>query len=561
MKNRIKYSLFFTIAIVFAFISCSKKLEEAYPNPNATVRVPVETLLPGIIGNFLGSSAAAGSGYGLGGDALIIGRYIQYWGDHIANSGNDLYDRMGGVIGTSDAMGSVWAAHYFGMGQNVNRMIDWASEEQKWNFVGAGWACRAWSLLEATNQYNDMPLREAFNTNLQTFNYESQPEIYDSVRVIALRALHYFSLNDNASAGTFATADAYFNRGDVNKWKKFVYGILARSYGYISNKPDYSADSVIKYTDLAMTNNADNATLKFANTGITGTSNYYGPLRGNVGALRQSSYISDLMSGRNTGAFTAVTDPRLPYFLRENSVGTYKGIIPWRGGTITTPTGGVPTVTTPPAGLTLAELPENFWGNPYVSTTAPTADRGRYIFRNAVEVPLMTASEMQFLKAEAALRKGTKDVALTAYINGISLNFDMLSTVYNFNIPAGKEITAANKAAYLANPNVVPASADGMNLTRIMLQKYIALFGWGSQETWVDIRRFHYTDPDPSTGQQVYANFIPPTTTELYINNNGKRVYRARPRFNSEYLYNIPALNAIGALALDYHTIPTWFAQ
>jgi hypothetical protein len=46
---------------------------------------------------------------------------------------------------------------------------------------------------------------------------------------------------------------------------------------------NYSADSVIKYANLAMTDNADNATCKFANTGITGTSSYMGILRGNMG--------------------------------------------------------------------------------------------------------------------------------------------------------------------------------------------------------------------------------------------------------------------------------------
>ncbi len=82
------------------------------------------------------------------------------------------------------------------------------------------------------------------------------------------------------------------------------------------------------------------------------------------------------------------------------------------------------------------------------------------------------------------------------------------------------------------------------------------------QETWVDMRRYHYTDPDPvATTQQVYAGFTPPTASELYVNNNQKLVYRARPRYNSEYLYNIPELERIGALALDYHTLPTWFAQ
>ncbi|HEX2607649.1 MAG TPA: SusD/RagB family nutrient-binding outer membrane lipoprotein [Flavisolibacter sp.] len=549
-------------ASVMLFASCSKKLDEAYANPNAPTRVPVETILPGLIGNFLGNSAAAGSGYGLGGDGLIIGRYIQYWGDYTSGSANDQYDRMGGAIGASDAMGSIWAAHYFGMGQNLNRMVEWANEEQKWDFVGAGWAIRAWSMLEATNEYGDIILKEAFNTNLQTFKYDPQPEVYDSVRVIAFRALDYFSRTDGHMDPTvFGNADAYFLGGNISKWKKFIYGIIARSYGYMSNVTGYNADSVIKYADLAMTQNTDNAYLKFANTGISGTSNYFGPLRSNVGGLRQGSYIADLMSGANTAMFTGVFDPRAPYMLRENAADTYRGIIPWRGATISTST-NPPSITTPAQStngpLAINEHPDNFWGNTYTLTTAPSSDKGRYLFRNGVDFPIMTASEMQFLKAEAAYRKGDKATALTAYTNAISMNIDMLTSVYSFNVPAGKQITAGAKATYLASPAIVP-SAAGLTMSHIMLQKYIALFGWGPQETWVDMRRFHYTDSEG--GKQVYANFTPPTATELYVNNNQKLVYRARPRYNSEYLYNIPELDRIGALALDYHTLPTWFAK
>ena len=92
-----------------------------------------------------------------------------------------------------------------------------------------------------------------------------------------------------------------------------------------------------------------------------------------------------------------------------------------------------------------------------------------------------------------------------------------------------------------------------------MLQKYIALYGYGSIETWNDIRRFHYTDQEGA--EQVYTDFTPPAGTDLFINNNNKLVYRARPRYNSEYLYNISELDRLGGLALDYHTKEQWFTQ
>ena len=56
---------------------------------------------------------------------------------------------------------------------------------------------------------------------------------------------------------------------------------------------------------------------------------------------------------------------------------------------------------------------------------------------------------------------------------------------------------------------------------------------------------------------EVYAGFTLPSTIHIY--NAGKLPYRCRPRYNSEYLYNIPALQKIGALASDYHTKEPWF--
>ena len=139
----------------------------------------------------------------------------------------------------------------------------------------------------------------------------------------------------------------------------------------------------------------------------------------------------------------------------------------------------------------------------------------------------------------------------------------MLTTTYSFNIPAGHEITPTTKAAYLADPAVVPVSEVDLTLSQIMLQKYIALYGWGVHQTWVDLRKYHYIDVDPATGHKVYASFTPPPTSPvnyLISTNNGQYVYRCRPRFNSEYLYDIPELRRIGALEQDYVTYKPWFA-
>lgn len=550
-----KYFLAIT-AVAFtatAFLSsCSKKIDEAYANPNADVRVPVEKLLPPIIST-LGANSA---GHGVLNDIRFVGKYVQNF--LFCNTGGQ-YDQMGGTTGASDNAASLWRIHFYDIGQNCANMIKWAEEEKKWDYAGVGKAIFAWSWLTLSDYHGEViNVNEAFNSSQLTFTYGTQESVYNYVRQLCYEALDLLSrTGDGVSQTNLAQGDAYFYNGDVNKWKKFVYGILARSYNHLSNKASYRADSVIYYCDKAMTSNADNAAVKFASTGISGNSNFFGPLRGNLGsvgigtetAIRQSAFIANLESGLNS-AFPNVPDPRAMYLLRSNANGTFKGVSPNKGQ----------------VALAINDRPESFWGVAQNVTTpnntAPGNDNNcRYVFRNGSDFPIMTASEIQFIKAEAMFRSGDKDGALNAYRNGIDLNFDMLTTTFGANVPAGSVITPAAKASYLTNPIVVPVSSASLTLTHIMLQKYIALYIHGVLETWVDMRRYHYTDLDGNTGQQVYRDFVVPTGGDLFVNNSGKLVYRVRPRYNSEYVWNLSELNRIGAGLLDYHTKRCWFSE
>ena len=332
MQNKIIKSIFFSgVVLALTMISCSKKIDDAYLNPNAPVIVSIENILPGVVGCFTAFNSAAGTNYGVQIDDVLLGRYVQYWG---STTNGENYGMMGGTIG-SDNTGGIWAAAYYGMGQNVNRIIEWGIEQEKWDYVGVGYAVRAWSWLELTNQYGEAILKEAFNTNLSQFHYDTQPEFYDSCRAICHRALSYLNrTGGNMNPTNLAKSDEYFNGGNLDKWKKFVYGILARSYIDLSNKTNFvssgMADSAIKYANLSCKTNADNimATFSGANSS-NGFNSYFGPTRSNMGTVRQGGYIANLMSGTNPDAFEGVTDPRVWYMLSENSLGTFKGVTPW----------------------------------------------------------------------------------------------------------------------------------------------------------------------------------------------------------------------------------------
>jgi hypothetical protein len=70
-------------------------------------------------------------------------------------------------------------------------------------------------------------------------------------------------------------------------------------------------------------------------------------------------------------------------------------------------------------------------------------------------------------------------------------------------------------------------------------------------ETWVDMRKYSYNTT-------IYPTLA---VTALLSDNAGKLAYRVRPRYNSEYVWNFAAIEAIGADARDYHTKEMWFMQ
>ncbi len=532
----IKYHLYITVSIAFivSLGACTKKLDEVYQNPNAPVKVKPAELLP---------PATYQMAINLQSDFRYIGLYTQNfsyrftWTPGSTDAGT-YFDKMG-YRPNVDNGGDIWRMHYYNLGQNINRMIDWAAEENKWDYVGAGYAIQAWSWLTLTDYHGEVILKEAFNINQLTFKYDTQEEVYAHVRYLCRKAIEYFE--KPVSNSDFTAGDQWFLGGDINKWKKFVYGVMARSFNHLTNKADYKPDSVIYYCDKSLQTVADDVTYKFAGGAVNNQNNWYGRFRVNISPLRQSKYITNLMKGVNT-PFTGVDDPRRWYLLTTAPDGiTMEGYDPAKGEN----------------SLPQAKRPANFWGDPSI---APTKDTARYIFRDNAEYPIMTSSEIQFMKSEAAFRKGDKATAREAYKNAISLNFDMLIAKYNVNIRPGKGITDATKAAFLANPVVAPTEAN-LTLSHIMQQKFIALWAYGVLETWVDMRRYHYTDIDPNTGTQVYSGFYPPAPADLWQDNGGKLAYRVRPRYNSEYVWNIAELAKFGGDQPDYHTKEMWFSQ
>jgi hypothetical protein len=509
MKKIIKYSV---VGCLIALATSCQKFVDINTNPNFPQQVQPVVLLPPI---------QAQMALGVQFDSRFLGKYVQNFA-HSA-SGN-AWDRYGYDTG-SDNGGQIWRMAYWDIGKNLSLLIEGSEQDSRWDLLGMAKIIRAWSWQMTTDMHGEIILTQAFDQTRKTFDYDSQEAVYKEVVRLTTDGIADLAKTDGAVSQAFMARGDKIYGGDRAKWTKFGYGLLARNANNLINKASYNPDKVIEYVDKSLSSINDDALVAFDGT-VSTNANFWGPVRANLTAFRQTAFAVSLM---DSTVFKGAVDPRMNCILAASADGKF------RGHTANANEGTVAATRIP-----------TIWG----IVGAPTATTpGRYLFRNNVQFPLMTYAELQFIKAEAAFIKGDKAMALAAYKNAISASIDMVN---RHTIDPTPKIDAAAKTAFLAKKSVVPTVAADLTLSQIMLQKYIALFGFGFLETWTDMRKYHY-DPAIYTGLAFPASLFP--------DNNGKLTYRVRPRYNSEYVWNLETLKKYGGDKPDYHTTELWFSQ
>ncbi len=467
-------------------------------------------------------------------DGRFLGRYTQEY--VVTGTVLSTWDRMG-YDPSSDNGAQQYRDVYWTLGQNLVDMTNLAEAEERWDLLGVAKLMKAWGWQVTTDMHGEIIVKEAIDQSKFTFSFDSQEYAYQEVQKLLNEAIVLLKRTDGAVDQAYLARTDKLYGGDRTKWLKLAYGMLALNLNHYSRKSGYKPADVIAAVNLSFTSNADDALLTYPNT-QNDDINFWGRTRGNFNAYRQTQFVVGLMNGTQFGG---AVDPRMTRMLSPSPDGLYRGLDVNVVGF---------------GALTTAQQPNNVYGYP---GTGGLAVPGRYIFDDKAKIPLMTYAQLQFIKAEAAYKLGDMGTALAAYTAGVSSHIDFVNSRNLDNNQSPTQITAAEKAAFLANTAIVPASSAGLSLTRIMSQKYIAQWGWGHNEIWMDMRRYNYTDVDPASGMQVFPGFTPPVS--LYPDNGGKIVQRVRPRFNSEYVWNRAGLEAIGGLALDYHTKPLWITQ
>lgn len=548
--KKILYFICLTV-LVSSLFGCKK-----YLDINSDPASPSVPSLPSLL-----SPAQAAMSRTLIFDARGTGAYTQFW----SNTGvQEVYDIHNANQGGSGAGNQGWRDIYQLQGPSINLMIQQGIQNEQWDYVGVAFALRAWGFQYLTDMHSDIVFKQAWEPNRVFFDYDDQETVYKGIDSICRQALVYLSRTDGkVNQSQLGRGDIIY-QGNRDRWIRFVYGLMARNYHRLTNKADYKADSVIRYVDLSLASNADNAFVPHSATRNDDT-NPMGPARDNFSVRRQSRFIVQLMDGtilRGNSVSTS-RDPRIRGMLSISPDTSF--ISP----TMTALNGGyrflLPSVgySLGSAGsLTFRRGPATVWGDSAIANPAINnfADRtvGKYLFRNNAPLPVMTYHELQFIKAEAALLKRDKGTAFTAYTNAITSHFDFVNAM-NSGTNNYNPISATERTSYLTSP-AVKQTAGALTLTDVMQQKFIGNWGWNFLEQWCDMRRYHYYDTDPETSLPVFNGFQPITTFSAF-NGGPNLAYRVWPTNFSEFDWNREALRKIGALNTNYHTLEMWFSQ
>jgi Starch-binding associating with outer membrane/Susd and RagB outer membrane lipoprotein len=147
----------------------------------------------------------------------------------------------------------------------------------------------------------------------------------------------------------------------------------------------------------------------------------------------------------------------------------------------------------------LARLAE--FNDPRTATYGWPHDNDHPIWTKNQRLHLLSYSEQEFIRAEAALMTGDKSTAYTAYLEAIRASFDEALVTDGYD-------------AYIAQPSV-GMGEDNLDLEAVITQKWIALYT--SPEVFSDWRRTGLPELSPITGTEVPRR-LPYAQTEIFSN-------------------------------------------
>ena len=452
IRNNIsKYAVLLALtATPLVITSCRQELDI-----NVDPNNPSQASLSGLL-----SASQVGFAFALGGEGTRMpASIVQHYAGHRAQPLDYAQYRI-----TSSATDGTWTALYNTL-MDMREMENKAAASGNQAYLGVSKILQAHAFSVITDLFGDIPFSQALQgrTNI-TPVYDKQEDIYPALITM---------IDEGVAALTAATetisGDIVYG-GNVTKWKKYGNSLKLRLLNHLSSRQPNAAANFLATNPSLIDTSVDDAKVLF----------------GSVASNANPIYQFDVLSGRKDQAVAstivdkmkALSDPRVSVYF-EPVAGNALGL---KGQYL----GNAP-------GNDTEDSQKNRYsrvGSAYASIKAP--------------VVLMSAAEVNFIKAEVYYRASNAASAQAAYQAAITQDFAALG------------LSSSSAATYLANANV----AYNGTLQRIMEQKWITMFQ-ASYESWVDWRRTGFPVLTPAANNMT-SNVIPRNLPypEVEINSN-----------------------------------------
>lgn len=386
------------------------------------------------------------------GEHLHPNMFVQHFSNPTPGFNTDRY-------GVNDGWLTVyWDEAYTDFGKDIQQVIDQASEdEEKVNKLAQARIWKVFVVQRLTDFFGDIPYSEAFTGN-STPAYDTQEEIYRDLFNELDEAVAQF---DESQEDRFRDADVLYG-DDLEAWRRFANSLRLRLAMRVSE------------VDPALAESEAQAALN-SSSGLIASNDQAAELRPDGSSRNERNSLATVMSFQDSRVSKTLEDylrdlddPRLPVYI---DVALADDVDERRGF---------------PNGFSDSQLQEQ---NPDEFSIA-----GPEFQDPTHPISVMSHAEVRFLQAEAALR---------GFINGDP------GALYEQGIEAVMErydVSADEVEAYLGQPDVAwdESASDEEKLERIILQKWLALFGRSGFEAWAEYRRTGYPElqeiRDPSGG-------------------------------------------------------------
>jgi len=416
------------LTLIVILGSCKKNLTDLNVNPKAAQIVPGETLFSNAEKNFADILTTPNVNSG------VFELYVQYWAETTYPQESN-YE-----LGERNIPQNWWTALY----RDVIKDLDQSKKliasalatnskvQQNKLAIAEILEVHAWSVL--VNTFGDIPYTEALDFNNTTPKYDNQKDVFYALTDSLDAAINKL----DASAGSFGSADIIYG-GVVSKWIKYGNSLKLRLGLLLADVDPAKAKKMVEAAaPNVFTSNADNALFKYLLTPPNVNPIWSNLVQSGRNDFVAANTIIDSMNVRN--------DPRRSSYFTTGPNGTsFVGGAYGQGNTF-----------------------ENF--------SQPSAKI------EAADFPaiLMDYAEVEFNLAEAVERGfNVGGTAQEHYNNAVTASIIFWGG------------SAADAAAYLAQPNVNYATAAADWKQKIGVQAWIALYTRGF-DAWTEWRKLDY---------------------------------------------------------------------